>query len=381
MMKSRGAAIRTLIILSCVLVSAKAKGDVDTTLYKLWREFEHAQERAAFPRRLNQGSETVSLAVVAKAISTAPASVWTASKNSSIIPHFLISGGPARPVRDLIAQQTKFGGDEPVILAALAFAENSKEAASQLGELEPTALPAKLGAAVALAQGIALRDQPERARKSFRLAQLLAPGTVIDESALRREVSSFIAEGRKLEALNRSTRYFWRFGHSVYANEAAKFLALEVLPDVLKTELTTDAPARFLTSLPSSVRRRHLIDLGRSRLVLGDLKSVDYVTALLRDQNGLTPAEEIRLRMFTSITQALRGTPGRALEELRGIDTSSLDHAEVAILRSSVQLISYVTASPSATENEVNEADRQFSSVEEARLSIERADRVLAGVH
>ena len=92
------------------------------------------------------------------------------------------------PVRKLLVIST--GQEKTIVRAAMAYAENrNAEAMELLAEVDPRSLDASIAGHVALVRAeLATKKDPDKALALVSEARLLAPGTMIEEAALRHEV-------------------------------------------------------------------------------------------------------------------------------------------------------------------------------------------------
>ncbi len=101
----------------------------------------------------------------------------------------------------------------------LDYASGKAEAAAPLlADIEPTSLPASMAGQVAIAQSaLAVRHDPDKAMQLLAVARLMAPGTLVEEAAIRRQL--LLADRQRNEDAVRSLarQYLDRFRHSVYA--------------------------------------------------------------------------------------------------------------------------------------------------------------------
>src|SRR5262249_35028917 len=122
------------------------------------------------------------------------------------------------------------GPNDSVLRGALAYAEGrGGEAHALLGDVSALSLDPILAGHVALVQAeLVANSDPRRAIARLDEARLLAPGTLVEEAALRRQVSLAGAAGlaEMFEAL--SGQYLRRFPKSFYAASFKQQFAAEL---------------------------------------------------------------------------------------------------------------------------------------------------------
>jgi len=209
---------------------------------------------------------------IAERLERAEPEVWLAERNARAAVAFVLSGGPPSLMRKLLTLDPKPRIDERLLRGALAYVEGNEAAAkAALADVDPKALGGGLGAQIALVKAaVAMRDDPAKAARLLGVARLLAPGTLVEEAALRREIA---VEGQRKDfaRFERLTaQYLRRFRRSVYAgNLRERFGAL-----LVEFDLETDPEAfgrveALLARFDPEARRELLLGLSRHALVHG----------------------------------------------------------------------------------------------------------------
>ena len=156
----------------------------------------------------------------------APANTWQDARNASAAVTYVLSGGPPQVLDRLAAMDPKPAVDDALLDGVRAYADGRPaEAAPLLANIDAMGLPPSMAAQVALAQSaLSARSDPARTLRLLATARLLAPGTLLEEAAIRRQI--FVADqlGDDEQVVSLAWQYFDRFRHSVYAgNFRARF--------------------------------------------------------------------------------------------------------------------------------------------------------------
>lgn len=185
---------------------------------------------------------------------------------------YLLSGGRPDDVAGLLRATPETEPLRWLLKGAAHFARGEREQA--LAAFEPFDAgrqPASIAGRIALAQAMSLPDSrmAERVRL-LRLAARLMPGTLVEESALRRlvAIAAMLPEPQPLTATVK--QYLEKYRHSVYAPELLKtygtaLAGLEArgkAPDRLAIEVT-------LNLLPAGTRRDVYLDIARQAMPKG----------------------------------------------------------------------------------------------------------------
>lgn len=226
-----------------------------TAPVELVRTLQLLQDRVAQGSAQAHHGQRALLALAESRMLALEPETWTESVNLRAAVTFALSGGGPTLLRHLMASGKVPEGETGLVFGALAYLEGrEKEARALLVKIDPLSVPVSLGAQLAMAQSaLVVRDDPTQSIRLLDLARLLAPGTLVEEGALRREIF-VLAQANdlpKFEAL--AIQYLRRFRHSVYAGnfrqrfagaltrldfngEAARFARLQAMLDEVEIE-------------------------------------------------------------------------------------------------------------------------------------------------
>ncbi len=238
----------------------------DAEPYALVRTLHALQEQIAGGDARAHAAQRGLVAHVAERLAAADPAVWQSERNARAAVAFVLSGGPPALLRRLVALDPRPRLDERLLRGALAYVEgNEALARSQLDGIDPRTLPAGLNAQIALVQAALLtREEPARAAALLGLARLFAPGTLVEEAALRREIAIEGGRGQfdRFEAL--TALYLRRFGRSVYAADfRRRFEALLLGLDLERDPAKTARVEALLSRFEPEIRRDLFLALAR----------------------------------------------------------------------------------------------------------------------
>lgn len=256
--------------------------------------------------------------------------VWNDPRNTRAVALFTFSGGAPDVIQALLQQGRLPENEKPLFEGALAYVQNDLPTAAKklesvaVDELEPV-----LAAQVSLALGqIHQLDHPDTAVGHLALARLLAPGTLIEEAALRLGVPLVDADGDHEAGDRLARRYFDAFHDSSYAaNFETRYVAMVVgraMPDPQSTLLAMDG---VVEALPVDRRQRLYLAAARRSLVSGNLQFATRSADRAIELAGLQPGDQARATLYR--TASSLGIDGQEASRsaLDGIDRSLL-HAE-----------------------------------------------------
>lgn len=304
---------------------------------------------------------------------------WKDPRNIGAIALFLLSGGDPQLSRQARSLLPRDSGDMLLIQYALAYADGHiSPDARQLEKISARMASPEVGGALALVQArLSMEHDRALANERNLTARILAPGGLIEEAALRQELT--MAEWTVApQALERITsRYFSRFHRSVYAESFAQ--RLENLSEEmwsLRVEGERTALTPLIEGFPIAIRRRIAMRIARWSLLHGDGSGarglVDVACANLDGQADL----EERCDLYRQIGRML-DLPGddKIASQSRRLHLNDEDR----LLLECANLVKALVGG--TREMRQDEGDQEETeTMRHARTKIVEADQLLAGI-
>ena len=254
------------LTLSRAAPSCAADGAISAMVDQLQRiQVEMAQgEKTAYSRQVAQ------LKAIAQAIASAKPETWKDKREADALVVYILSGGALADVVPLLRDERLAESERDLARGALAYMTNHEaDAFDLLNKVDLDALDLRLAGQVAFARSVleAKRD-PNAALPLLDWARLVAPGSLVEEAALRREIA-LLAQEHDAERVALLTRqYAQRFSTSIYApdffHQLARMVAVDGLADNTENYQRLSAAA---ASLPADARRDFLLTLAKAAIV------------------------------------------------------------------------------------------------------------------
>lgn len=303
--------------------------------YALVRTLQALQERVAHGDVAAHQAQRGLIERIALAFAAAEPVVWAEPRNAHAAIAFALGGGPPSALEALLSDDIPFGADRALALGALAFVRGREaEARAALDGYDPRTVGGLLGGQIALARSaLVVRDDPHEALRLLAIARLLAPGTLVEEAALRREifVAGHAGEIERLELL--SAQYMRRFRHSVYAGNFRQRFA------VLLTSLAYDVDlARFerlealLERFDGASRRDLYLFFARHALIHGRDAVARRSASRAAELSAGGSVEEERATFYAAASQIATPRHRLAAETLADLDARRLPPADRLLL-------------------------------------------------
>lgn len=247
---------------------------------------------------------------------------------------FLLSGGSRefiKPLQNLTGGQA---GNTDLLLAAISYAKGDTDAArAQLEPIDPYTLDARLGPLVALAKGnLDMEANSALALKAFNKAKLLAPGTLVEEVALRKII---VINGGSDDAdafLNSSSEYLRRFSRSPYADQFMPQLIAGVVK--LNPQISSSKVAVLLNQTSIDKRASLYSTLARQALISGKPEWASFAVEEALKEGSFGKHDQLIARMkLYKVLSSVTKVDEEALQQLVGaLDLAKLPNEDRQLL-------------------------------------------------
>lgn len=202
---------------------AYAEDQEDIAPYKMLRSLQFVQDSVVLGDHSAAEMQRFMLGTIDQRLRTIDPSVFDDDRNVDAALVYAMSGGNPQTLEYLVSRDVNGYFDNRVsdvlrkylsgkgLLVAQSLVETANEYKDK-----------KIGPYLALVGGnVTIAKSPMEALKLYDQARLSAPGTIVEEAALRRSVSICVDAGMVDKGLDYSQRYVRRFLHSPYASQFA----------------------------------------------------------------------------------------------------------------------------------------------------------------
>lgn len=358
--------------------------------------FEAVRALRALQDRSAQGNTTAHLAQrsllikLAQEMAKADPSLWKEPRNARSLIIFVLSGGNPGVLRNVLGQGALSGSDEKLAKATLEYAEGrNSEATELLASFDARTLDPSVGGHIAIVQAeLVAKDDPKLALTFLDQARLLSPGTLIEEAALRREISIVASMGDFDRFQAFSSVYLRRFPNSIYAGAFRQKFAQEIAT----RDEYADTPDRLskleeaLAALDTGTRREIYLSMSREAVARGKVAMTRFSgrnAGLLSKEGSI---ESLLSQVYEAAALVATEEVERGLAMLNSIEKGRLGKSDAELLEQAQSVGNVVRRLPDDASNAPNAsvADRgnlakSFRIVELAERAMERADQALSG--
>jgi len=317
-----------------VLADAPNPYVVIRALQELQTQIVHGRARARedLPKLLSD---------IGKQFAATPQELWADPRNARAAVIWLLSGGSPRTMRGILRYQAFARSELNLARGALAFTEGrAAEARDLLKPIEPRQLDPMLGGQLALVlAALVLSEDMAKSIEHLGVARLLAPGSLIEETALRRQISLVgqTADASAFAALSR--QYARRFKTSLYAQEFRETFArsfMQIGTRASDEQLVSLEP--ILETFDIDERCRLSILIARASLLEGAWRSATvFADVVMRppvDPNCDVP----RARLYRAAARLATVGDEVDLLALQKLDPSRLTLEDRALMKATLTL-------------------------------------------
>lgn len=371
-----------LCVASGLAASAALAQEAPREPVELVRSLQALQDTIAQGSSSAHLSQRSQLAHIAEQLAQAGPEVWKEPRNARAAVAFVLSGGDVRVLRKLSAMGALSAVDEKLAKGALAYGEGrNAEAAEHLAGIDARTLDASIAGHVALVKSelVAGRDA-KRALTFLDEARLLAPGTLIEEAALRRQIT-IVAAAKDFEAFDMlATNYLRRFGRSVYAGSFRHQFAA----DVAGREDTGSADrmgrlAAALEAIDPTDARDVYLSLAREAVIKGKVELAKFATDRAARLVDETSAEGRRTRLYRAAALVVTDGFDLAVSALEAMDRTEFADEDAALFDAARSVAAEVRRLPAqpASGQAPDGTTPPAEVVQAARRKIARAEEVI----
>ena len=375
----RAAPLSLLLLLATPPAVAQTTNGSDKKPFELVRELQIFQDQAVLKSKNARAQQTDLIAKVAAQLTKFDASAWADRRNARAAVIYVLSGGDPRVLSKLLGSGAALGVDDQLVKGALAYGERRDTEATQLLDgVDIETLDRSVGGHVALVRALLVAKSDQR--KAIALldrARIIAPGTMVEEAALRRQaiLAAKVGDLDAFEAL--SSQYFRRFASSIFERSFERQFAKEVV----SKSYAADAKRlpkleKLLRGLSEMQRRETCLAIAEEGIAVADVEIVRFAARLAGMDAKAQPLEAMRMLLFEAAAVVATPDHEQGRMALRLVDKSKLGAREEGLLYAATAVADEISRPPSlaqGAEQAQAPAGEQDSSVNSSAISAAQA--------
>ena len=314
--------------------SARAENLDDLAPYKMIRSLQYVQDTVAMGDHSAMEMQRFLLTTIDERLRTADSAIFDDPRNVDAALVYAMSGGNPDTLELLIKKDVAGHFDSRLTDALRAYlGGQGSQSVKSLAEILPEYKRSRVGPYLALVSANSvIRKDPALALTYFDWARLVAPGTIVEEAALRRSIYIASQSGWIDKSMVYANRYARRYLRSPYASQFADlFVKLAVdnfdhlkEEDILEVLSFMDVPRQRevylrMARLAAISGKNKLASLAaeRAHILSGDGESVPKALADLYSGLASVPSGDVAAAMesIVAIPDDKLSVKDRALKE------------------------------------------------------------------
>ncbi|MDX2308832.1 MAG: hypothetical protein NW216_11385 [Hyphomicrobium sp.] len=253
----------------------------------------------------------------------------------------LLLGGDARPLRQMIGKDTTDKRWEAVARAVLAYRDGDRERARELmASLDRAGIPDAILHPLVLMDGVmSAESDPETAVRRFEDVRLAAPGTSLEESALRHQTLVALANPRASDGIAMLAHFARRFPSSPYWEQ--------FLPQAVKAAVRgADRPTEDWTTRSDALTderardrfRAFLLEYAHALMLSGKFERAAGIAAHIADRSAEQTENWHRANLVRHVCGASMPSPREARAALEAMDISTYTPDERELIGAAISV-------------------------------------------
>jgi chemotaxis protein MotC len=296
-------------------------------------DVQRLQARMAKGDRDAYEEQRAKMRAIGAAISTARPEAFAIKAERDAVVVYLLSGGQPKDIAKILERDEFPPAERNLLRGAAGYTGGRETEAEKLLPYDPRLESLRLGSQLAYAQSALITTtNPRKALDLLDLARLLAPGTLIEEAALRREIL-LVGDPRNPERVAFLARqYVERFGKSIYAGDFVHSLAATTIRfDLCATLGDLGKFSTLLELAPPEQARAFLLALARASALLGRFDVAAEAARQVVKTAAPGSTEEARGRLYDVISRLPNMTESDAKAAFAEIAPDKLSPADRAL--------------------------------------------------
>ncbi len=361
---------------------APRAAEIEAAPYETIRSLQKLQDRMAGGDVVAQAAHARIIGAIATTFADAAPSTWSDKRNARALITYLFSGGSAPAIAAAIPASALPQAYRTLYAGALAYGGGDDEAAkASLMPIDARTLPSGLGGHLALLQAtLAAAGDAPRAVSLLDLARLLEPGTLVEEAALRKEMSLIGAGGDLDKFALLTRRYLNAFGRSIYADNFRQLVAASATQlGGMDTAAAAAKLAKLTAGLEPRERRALYLAIAREAVIAGHLKMAALASATAQGVAQGSDGETARAALYLGAATIAGPRYEAGIAALMAVAPRRLDAKDRALRASALALADVIRAPNVPADTNVGGEASNAAAVD-AERALSAADRVLKDV-
>ncbi|MGK6314093.1 chemotaxis protein MotC [Neorhizobium sp. DT-125] len=354
---------------------AQERGDLAP--YAMLRSLQFVQDSVVRGDHSASEMQRFMLETIDRRLRTADPSIFEDPRNVDAALIYAMSGGNPGTLEYLASRDIAGNFDSRVADALRKYLSGKGTlVAKSLAEMADEYRDEKIGPYLALVSGnVSVIKDPEGALVFYDWARLTAPGTIIEEAALRRSVAIAVDANLVGQALSYSRKYARRFVHSPYASQFADFFVQLVVGHF--GEIREEDIDGTLEFMDVDRRREVFLRIARAAAVAGR-NDLARLASSKAEALGGNPTPEALARLYGGLADIPTNDIGAAMRAIADVPEEALSPRDRALRQAAQTVAEQVLSQPTA-ESLAQETPVTMNNTEDAKSQVALPRNEIAG--
>ena len=316
--------------------------------YAMLRSLQFVQDSVAMGDHSASEMQRFLLQTIDERLKSAPSAIFKDPRNVDAALIYAMSGGNPATLELLVARDVDGNFDSRVadILRKYLSGKGTLVAQS-IAAMVPEYRGKRIGAYLALIGGnVTIPRDPLAALGFYDIARLEAPGTIVEEAALRRSLAIAVEDGDAARGVEYAQRYARRFLHSPYASQFADLLVSLVVKRA--DSIGEEAIQETFAMMDTERQKEAYLRLSRLAAISGKDSLARMAALKAKALSPALPGEpEVQANLYESLSNI--GTPDvvSAIETIGQIPEAQLSDRDRALREAARAIAEQVVRPPS----------------------------------
>lgn len=339
-----------LAVALCVMPFSLTRADevAGPQPYKSIRALRRLQERVAHGSTAAHTGQVALLTSMATDYLDADPMVWRDARNARAATIYLFSGGKPAVVRTILSRSTMPRESDRLLKGALAYAEGQDQIARDLLEpIDPRSVPAVVGGPLALVEATLFAgSDPKKAAHFLDTARLLVPGSLVEEAALRRQITLETDPATLSKFVALSRQYLHRFQSSIYAQNFKQHLAAAAVRIGARGDVALIGRLDpIMEELPKEEQRALFLGIARAAITQGHMDAARYAAERAATIATDSARDSARAQLYLDAAAIVSDDVVKGIAALEAADGARLS-PEDADLRDGALAVAHAVQAP-----------------------------------
>ncbi|RCW82261.1 chemotaxis protein MotC [Phyllobacterium bourgognense] len=282
---------------------------------------------------------------IAAQLQLAKPEVWSKPANVYAIFIYLLNGGNPQVVRTILASANLGQVDPKLVAGSLAYADgDTLRIIENFQELPPN-VPIELVASIYLVTATQLAGiDAATALKRLDYIRLNAPGTLLEEAALRRGLMIAARLGDKDKVRLMARNYLQRFAFSPYSEDFFRQLVDALM--VIKHKISNAEIEEMASLAWPGARLPFYLRMARGAIVDGDMGRARFASQQAEALATVLKADDTQARLYLAVSNVGSDKTGEAKTMLSQLPKDRLHGRDVELMEAATTMANKILAQP-----------------------------------